>query len=67
VALYRKYTTTLTFGNICQGALLPAVADVGDIPVIALGYDTPEPPIMGVAPFDVQAFFHSHWNIWFIQ
>ena len=35
--------------------MLPAVADVGDIPVIALGYDTPEPPIMGVAPFDVQA------------
>jgi hypothetical protein len=35
--------------------MLPAVADVGDIPVIALGYDTPEPPIIGVAPFDVQA------------
>ena len=48
-------TRALTYGNICQGALLPAVADVGDIPVIALGYDTPEPPIMGVAPFDVQA------------
>ena len=36
------------------GAPLPA--DVGDALVIALGADdAPEPPIMGVLPFDVRA------------
>ena len=36
------------------GAPLPA--DVGDALVIALGADdAPEPPIMGVPPFDVRA------------
>ena len=37
------------------GAPLPAAAEVGDTRVIALGTDAPEPPIMGVPPFDVHA------------